>query len=294
MKSERVMSLLLCSARALGRRPTRRMVVSAGIISVAALLVVGAQTASAASTPASTSTSPVTFGTMNSTSTYLHANQQPLAFSRASHSSSSRATARDSSPVAPKYPCCGGGGYSGTAAAAYADNNALGFNQNYRIQSNDCANFVSQALSNGGMPLTYQQFGPHYWWYTNNFGGAPYQPAWTDSWVNTNALAAYLLWDNPGGIYEAHWGPTYDFQSYTPNSIVTGDVIFYNWYDSSSNTDHVSMQVGIGVDPDSGFYGNLVDEHTNNRRHAFWSLYPYNAANASTTWYQLWHISAAN
>ena len=41
------------------------------------------------------------------------------------------------------------------------------------------------------------------------------------------------------------------------------------------------------------WYGNYVDEHTNYRYHAFWSLKPYNSFWSTTTIYFM-HISSSN
>ena len=35
----------------------------------------------------------------------------------------------------------------------------------------------------------------------------------------------------------------------------------------------------------AGYYGNLVDEHTTNRKNAFWTLRPYNVYWQTTTIY---------
>ena len=68
--------------------------------------------------------------------------------------------------------------------------------------------------------------------------------------------------------------------------MVTGDVLFFNW-GQGEGLSHAVIQVGIGTDPNlypnQVWYGNYIDEHTNNRKHAFWSLKPYNADWKTTT-----------
>lgn len=65
------------------------------------------------------------------------------------------------------------------------------------------------------------------------------------------------------------------------NSLIYGDLAWYDWGDNNGNPQgysHVAIEVNYGgTDPDSGWYGDLVDEHTNDRYHAYWSLAPYNS-----------------
>lgn len=71
--------------------------------------------------------------------------------------------------------------------------------------------------------------------------------------------------------------------------LAKGDIVFYNWdytgdkYGSGFFGNHVAIVVAAsGTDPKSGWTGPLVDEHTTNRKHAIWSLIPYNAQFATT------------
>ena len=41
--------------------------------------------------------------------------------------------------------------------------------------------------------------------------------------------------------------------AFTPNSIVTGDVLFYDW-GTGEGISHASMQVGIGTDQHGGLF----------------------------------------
>jgi hypothetical protein len=97
----------------------------------------------------------------------------------------------------------------------------------------------------------------------------------------------FLVYDSPGGIPEGSApGTSIDF--YTPDSVVTGDVLFYDWGDGNG-VNHAAIQVGIGYDWNNVLYGNHVDQHTNDRQHAFWSLKPYNP-NWNTTTIYFMHI----
>jgi hypothetical protein len=76
-----------------------------------------------------------------------------------------------------------------------------------------------------------------------------------------------------------------------------GDIFFYNWdytgdkYGNGFFGNHVSILVSTnGTDPKSGWTGQLVDAHTNNRYHAIWNLIPYNSQAATTAaWWDTWY-----
>jgi hypothetical protein len=185
--------------------------------------------------------------------------------------------------------------YNGGNAAAYADYWVGNFNGAYPRFSNDCTNFVSQAVHAGGYPFRNYNADPggtESWWMYNISGGTW---NWSVSWINAPTYYSFLALDYPGGIREGS-APGSSTNYYTPNSVVTGDVLFYDW-GQGEGISHAAMQVGIGTDPNlypnQVWYGNYVDEHTTNRGHAFWSLKPYNAFWATTTIYFM-HIDAAN
>lgn len=193
-------------------------------------------------------------------------------------------------------PAVGAYAYDGNGAANYADYWWNGRNPNYKTDfPEDCTDFVSQAMHDpsGGR-----------WAYVNNGSGNVYDDyqwwmawnglyfTWSHSWSVAADLKTFLHDHYPGGwaegsVYGAGYGP-----EYTPNSVVTGDVIFYDWT-SNGSIDHAAMQVGYGTDPNSGVYGNYVDSHTTNRYHAFWTLRPYNSEWMTTTAYYV-HIDSRN
>lgn len=190
--------------------------------------------------------------------------------------------------------------YSGPNAAAYADEWAINDNTYYPQYSSDCTNFVSQAVYAGGYPFrNYQQNVTDAWWYYYQQAGNPSMGAvqWESSisWINVAAFYNFLLADYPGGIPEGT-APGSSTNYYTPDSMVTGDVLIYDW-GQGEGISHAVIQVGIGDDPNlepnQVWYGNYIDEHTSNRYHAFWSLKPYNADWKTTTIYFM-HIDAGN
>jgi hypothetical protein len=187
--------------------------------------------------------------------------------------------------------------YSGTNAAQYADKWWNSYNSNYyKFNGDDCTNFVSQALHDpyGGGGMDYvggsSSTDDSQWWmhYSSLWGFS-----WSHSFTVAQDLYNFLLIDWPGGFPEgtAHTLAEQEAE-YTPDSVVTGDVLFYDW-DSDGHQDHAGIQVGIGTDPNSGWYGNYQDQHSNNRKHAFWSLIPYNSQWATTT-ISYFHIDASN
>jgi hypothetical protein len=185
--------------------------------------------------------------------------------------------------------------YNGNNAASYADNWWNSYNTlQYPKFSDDCTNFVSQSVHNGGYSFvgypgsTTSDFN---WW-----GALSLSPINTHSWSVAADYYTFLFEDIPGGIPEGAAAGT-STNYYTPNSVVTGDVLFYDW-GQGLGVSHATIQVGIGYDPNKPngqvWYGNYIDEHTNNRYHAFWSLYPYNAADRATTTIYFMHIAASN
>jgi len=190
--------------------------------------------------------------------------------------------------------------YSGPAAASYANSNA--YTLLIPSFNDDCTNFVSHALNAGGFSLVVAPGFPTpgyattssdaYWFlYYNKF-----EFNYSHSWTVANDLYNFLLDFYPGGLFEGTFsynnGKT-KAPAFTPNSVVTGDVLFYDW-GTGLGISHDSMQVGYGTDQ-YGYYGNWVDTHTNDHEHIFWTLKdaPGNTNWMTTTVYFM-HISSNN
>lgn len=141
------------------------------------------------------------------------------------------------------------------------------------------------------MKGTYPTNDSSVWYMKHMLNGRQWVWRYTNSWTVASAYRSFLIEDYPGGYPEGSASGS-STNPYTPDSVVTGDVLFYDW-GTGEGISHASIQVGIGTDPNSGYYGNLVDEHTSNRKHAFWSLYPYNL-NAATTTIYFMHIASSN
>ncbi|PIU26996.1 MAG: hypothetical protein COW32_00945 [Candidatus Aquicultor secundus] len=180
-------------------------------------------------------------------------------------------------------------GYSGTGAAYYADVYATSRNSSYPSFSSDCTNFVSQAMHTqsgsmgGGYPFRWSGSLP--WYCYKSSSGWQY----TTAWVRANTLRSFLINDYPGGY---DWG-VYSPQQSNSNIATYGDAIFYDWQ-SDGWWDHASMEVAYSsTDPNSGYHGDLVDQHTTDRYHAIWNLWPYND-NRWTTKIDIMHIDSSN
>ncbi|MBC9729843.1 amidase domain-containing protein [Streptomyces sp. TRM68367] len=189
--------------------------------------------------------------------------------------------------------------YSGSGAASYADTYAINPNSpSYPVFSSDCTNFISQAASEGGgYPFrnAFNNATSDTSWWIEGSGYSTSNFTWSDSWSVADGYYNFLMADLPGGIPEGTASGT-STAYWTPSAMVDGDMLFYDW-GQGLGISHATIQVGYGIDPNQYpnkvYDGNYVDEHTTNRYHAFWSLYPYNP-NASTTTIYFVHIDASN
>jgi cell wall-associated NlpC family hydrolase len=171
-------------------------------------------------------------------------------------------------------------GYSGSQAAAYADQWATSRNSHYMRFSSDCANFVSQSLRAGGTDFAQngQNANSDYAWWMNASNRT-----YSTTWVNAYRLSRFIDRATPGG-YMIGGAKGTSTNYYTPSNVVTGDLLFYDW-GQGEGISHVAIQVGVGYDlniTNQTWYGNYVDQHTSDRKHAFWSLYAYNGYRNST------------
>ena len=180
--------------------------------------------------------------------------------------------------------------YDGNQAANYADLYAMNPNTNYIVFGEDCTNFVSQSVNHGGFSMV--GYGSNaqsasVWWLQGAMAGGF---NWSLTWSVADSYYNFLLGDLPGGVPEGS-APGTSNNFYTPDSVVTGDVLFYDW-GKGEGISHAAIQTGIGT-AEGDWYGNYIDEHTTNRYHAFWSLVMYNANYLTTTVYFM-HIAANN
>lgn len=181
--------------------------------------------------------------------------------------------------------------YDGSTAAGYADRYSLNPNSgSYPVFDDDCTNFVSQAVNYGGYSMVGDGQSPtdDHNWYMDPCpicGGY----TWSNAWSVASWYYGFLGLDYPGGW---NWGTASGTSTNSSSGLNVGDVLFFDW-DNDGGIDHAAILVGNGTDPDSGWSGDLADEHTTNRYHAFWSLCPYNSM-ANSTVITLEHIDPNN
>jgi len=150
--------------------------------------------------------------------------------------------------------------------ANYAATYWSSYNSAYQTQSNDCTNFVSQALRAGGWADT-AHVDPDTttsWYYVGPNGAFIYP--WSKSWINAQALASYgTASGRTSLISDAYY--------------LTGDIAFFDWDTSDSDTtmDHAAIITKVvGYEP-------YFTYHTSNRYNISWTQVRANAvANGST------------
>jgi hypothetical protein len=157
------------------------------------------------------------------------------------------------------------GTYSRYTASSYAVTYYSSYNPNYynfNSAGGDCTNFVSQALLAGGQ-VEGSDSDSAGWWY-NGSAAYPYSgTAWRHS-----------VWHEPWLINSS--------RGYTVSqatSLDAGDIIYYDWNDAGTATDHTVMVTGYTVPGNR----SLVTMHNPDLVHVYWdtwmsgSLLPLNA-----------------
>lgn len=181
--------------------------------------------------------------------------------------------------------------YSGSSAAAYADRWWNKYDDVfYPHFSNDCTNFVSAAVHEGGYSMHYPaDSGQNPWYYYHDgYWG------WTNSlsWSVVQYNRGFFNTDAPGG-----WLVTTAYGKKTAaSSGIAGDAIYYAWRNDhtfATNSHAALVTVTSGAATTGGSVGNLVDAHTNFRYHEYWTLYNFNTLWPST-YIEVWHISSLN
>lgn len=172
--------------------------------------------------------------------------------------------------------------YNGAAAAAYADTYWQTYNPAWPSFANsggDCTNFVSQALYAGGISMrpspTYS--GDAAWYMVKKRNRWSYAA----SWVNAQHQSTFMLQYLPGVTQVA------SYDGLAPGVTAAdhaeqGDVVLYDWNNDGVYDHEAIVTASDGANPDGTTNWDLVDAHTNNRYHAYWTLAQYNARWATT------------
>jgi hypothetical protein len=180
--------------------------------------------------------------------------------------------------------------YSGAAAAAYADTYWQTYNPAWPSFANsggDCTNFVSQALYAGGIGMrTSPTYSGNAAWYM-----VKKRNRWSYAapWVNAQDQSIFLLQDLPGVTKVA------SYYGLAPGATAAdhaeqGDVVLYDWNNDGVFDHEAILTASDGTNSDGSTNWDLVDAHTNNRYHAYWTLAQYNA-NWATTRIVVLHIA---
>ncbi|HLR09602.1 MAG TPA: amidase domain-containing protein [Bacillota bacterium] len=138
--------------------------------------------------------------------------------------------------------------YDRRAAVQYAERWWNDYNPDYRAFPVDCTNYVSQCLKAGGAPMRGAPDRDKGWWYSND--------NWSYSWSVAHSLRWYLSGSTTGLKGK---------EIEDPQDLEPGDVICYD-FSGDGRFDHNTIVVAKDVD---GY--PLVNAHTDNSRHRYWS-----------------------
>lgn len=138
--------------------------------------------------------------------------------------------------------------YDRLAAVKYAEHWWNSYNPAYQKFDVDCTNYISQCLRAGGAPMHGMPMRDKGWWYqTNN---------WSYSWAVAHSLRWYL-----SGSSEGLQGKEVE----SATDLYPGDVICYD-FQGDGRWDHNTIVVTKDA---NGM--PLVNAHTDNSRHRYWS-----------------------
>jgi hypothetical protein len=172
--------------------------------------------------------------------------------------------------------------YNGAAAAAYADTYWQNYNPawpSFANQGGDCTNFVSQALDAGGIAMrTSPPYSGNAAWYMlqNRHHRWSYAPPW----INAQDQSIFLQ-HLPGVTIVASYYGVAPGQT-VANNASQGDIVLYDWNNDGIYDHEAIITASDGTYADGSTNWDLVDAHTNNRYHAYWTLSQYNATWATT------------
>lgn len=139
------------------------------------------------------------------------------------------------------------------------------YNPLFRAFRNDCANFVSQCLLAGGMPMEYTGRRDEGWWYLGP------DEEWSFSWTLAHSMRWYLDTSGRGEKREQ------------ARDLELGDVITYDW-NGDGVWQHVTIVVGYDLDGEP-----LVAAHSVPSWGRPWQ-YTDSPAHTDRTKYLFWHI----
>lgn len=138
--------------------------------------------------------------------------------------------------------------YDRHKAVQYAERWWNSYNPAYRTFDVDCTNFVSQCLHAGGAPMWGAPVRNRGWWYQGD--------QWSFSWAVAHSLRWYLSGSTKG---------LQGKEVQSPEELYPGDIICYD-FQGDGRWDHNTIVVAKDV-----YDMPLVNAHTVNSRHRYWS-----------------------
>lgn len=138
--------------------------------------------------------------------------------------------------------------YDRRSAVQYAERWWNSYNPSFHRFSVDCTNYVSQCLLAGGAPMRGVPDRSHGWWYKDN--------NWSYSWAVAHSLRWYL-----SGSTEGLKGKEIE----SADQLKPGDIICYD-FSGDGRWDHTTIVVSKDANNMP-----LVNAHTDNSRHRYWS-----------------------
>ncbi|SDK48111.1 amidase domain-containing protein [Sediminibacillus albus] len=138
--------------------------------------------------------------------------------------------------------------YDRRAAVQYAERWWNEYNPNYKEFAVDCTNYISQCLAAGGAPMRGMPNKGEGWWYQGD--------SWSYSWAVAHSLRWYL-----SGSTQGLKGREMEKAS----DLSPGDVICYD-FQGDGRWDHNTIVVTKDLQGEP-----LVNAHTDNSRHRYWS-----------------------
>lgn len=156
--------------------------------------------------------------------------------------------------------------YDRRAAAQYAERWWNSYNPKYKQFKDDCTNFISQCLHEGGIPMT--NFGNRNkgWWYSGH--------TWSYSWTVANAFRWHLSGAKQGIVTQ---------EVPSASRLIIGDVICYD-FEGDGKWNHNTIVVAKDVNNEP-----LVNAHTYNSRMRYWA-YEDSTAYTPNIKYKFFHI----
>jgi len=158
-----------------------------------------------------------------------------------------------------------------TTAFAFSSSNAVNYanqwwnsrNPAYVAYGNDCANYVSQVQFAGGYPINTSANNP---WYANYGPGLAYSQSWRLVQYNRG----FFLTDG-GSVIRTYHG----VKTAYPTGVALGDIVYYAWQNDhtfASNSHGSVVTVLNGRATSSAYTGVLINAHSNDRYHEFFTL----------------------